>query len=204
MSDSELGVDRRLQLGFEEAVLGSFEFLLPYGLKPVERNATFVRYESKQLFVNVYHGRASFEIGVEIGSRNHTLKYQLSYIVHLAGTSAWEAEGFGRVTMFQVSSREGVQRFVPKVAELLKKYGNPFFQGDAAFYDGLEEADRLASVEYTRRQRLEGVRKKANAAWSEKDLPRVAELYRTMRDQLTEIETKRLAYAEKKPWRSSG
>ena len=204
MSDSEPGVDRRLQLGFEEAVLGTFEFLLPYGLKPVERNATFVRYESKQLFVNVYHGRASFEIAAEIGSRNHTLKYELSYIVHYAGTSAWEAEGFGRVTMFQVSSREGVQRFVPKVAELLKKYGNPFLQGDAAFYDGLEEADRLASVEYTRRQRLEGVRKKANAAWSEKDLPRMAELYRTMRDELTEIETKRLAYAEKKPWRSSG
>lgn len=85
---------------------------------------------------------------------------------------------------------------MPKVAELLKKYGDPFLRGDASFYAQLEERNRRASAEYGKRQLLEGVRKDAGAAWSEKDFDRVVKLCQRIRDELTEIETKRLAYAE--------
>src|SRR5437016_1220188 len=108
MLKAEPGVNRR-QLGFEEAVLRSFEFLRSYDLKPVERTPTLVRFESKKVFVDVYHGRASFEIGVQVGLKSRSEKYGLGYIVSWAGESAWEAEGFGRGTIFQVSSGEGVQ-----------------------------------------------------------------------------------------------
>ena len=97
----------RWQLGFKDAVLLSFGFLRTYGLKPVEEDVTLVRYESDAVFVNVYYGRGSFEIGVEIGRLDRPEKYGLDYIVSWAGKQAWEAEGFGRVTMFQASTREG-------------------------------------------------------------------------------------------------
>jgi hypothetical protein len=191
----------RSRLGFDEAVVANFGFLRSYKLKPVEKDTTFVRFESKTVFVHVYHGRASFEIGVEVGLKSRSEKYGLDYIVSWAGPSAWEAEGFSRSTMFQVSSREGVQRLVPRVAEILKKYGDPFLRGDASFYAQLDEANRRASAEYTQRQLVDRTRKNANAAWSEKDFARVVKLYRSIRNELIEIERKRLSYAEKKTLR---
>lgn len=187
----------RQQLGFEEAVLGSFDFLRSYGFRPVERNATLVRFESRRALLAVFHGRASYEIGIEVRPKDRTVKYGLDYIVSWAGKSAWEAEGFGRGTIFQVSQRDGVQRIVAKVAELLKKYGGVFLNGDAEFYDLLDDVNRRASAEYTKQQFLEDARKQAGRAWSEKDFPRVFELYQSMTDDLTKIEAKRLAYAEK-------
>jgi len=91
MFQTDPGKDR-WQLGFQDSVLSSFDFLSTYGLRPVEESATFVRYESSSVFVNVYHGRASFEIGVEIGRRDRPEKYGLDYIVSWAGKRAWEAE----------------------------------------------------------------------------------------------------------------
>jgi hypothetical protein len=202
MFGTEPGENRR-QFGFDEAVIKSFEFLRSFQLKPAKRSATLVRYESKTVFVNVYHGRASYEIGIEVGRKSSSVKYGLDYMVALAGPSALEAEGFGRSTMFQVCSREGVQQIVPKVAELLRKYGDSFLRGDIRFYEQLDEANRRASAEYAKRQLLEGVRKNADAAWSAKHFGRVAELYGTMRDELTIIEAKRLAYAEKQTRPSS-
>jgi hypothetical protein len=85
------------------------------------------------MFVNIYHGRASYEIGVEIGLKARSEKYGLGYIVSWAGETAWRSEGFGRSTLFQVSSRDGVQRIVPRVAEIARKYSEPFLGGDLAF-----------------------------------------------------------------------
>jgi hypothetical protein len=194
--ETEPGPDRD-RLRFVETVLASFEFLGSYGLKPKKTEVTWVRFESKSVFVEVYHGRASYEIGIDIGRRDRAERYGLDYIVFRAGEGAWSAEGFGRGTMFQVSSREGVQQFVPKVAELLKKYGERFLRGDPEFYDELAKANERASADYTRRQLIEGVRKKANSAWAEKNYRRVVDLYQPLREDLTEIESRRLAYAEK-------
>jgi len=196
MFRTEPGEDRD-QLGFKDAVLSSFGFLRSYGLKAIEEDVTFVRYESNAVFVNVYHGRGSFEIGVEIGRLDRPEKYGLDYIVHWAGKQAWDAEGFGRGTMFQVSTREGVHNIVPKVAELVKKYGDPFLTGRPTFYSELQKANERASVAYEREQLLTRIRKEADAAWTAKDLGRVAELLQPVRSDLTEVESKRLAYAEK-------
>jgi hypothetical protein len=196
MFQTDPGKDR-WKLGFKDAVLSSFEFLRSYGLNPLEENATFVRYESDAVFVNVYHGRGSFEIGVEVGRLDRPEKYGLGSIVSWAGKQAWEAEGFGRGTMFQVSTREGVQNIVPKVAQLMKKYGDPFLSGRPGFYDELQKANDRASVEFEREQMLTRIRKEADTAWATKDFARVAELLQPVRGDLTEIESKRLAYAEK-------
>jgi hypothetical protein len=38
-------------------------------------------------------------------------------------------------------SKEGVKSIVPKVAQLVQKYGRPFLEDDAAFYTELEKAN---------------------------------------------------------------
>lgn len=192
------GGEHRERFGFQEAVLASFEFLSNYGLKPKKKEATFVRYESKRVFVDVYHGRSSFEIGVQVGRKDRKEKYGLDYIVAWAGQGAWESEGFGRGTMFQVSTPAAVEPMVPKVAELLKKYGDRFLEGDAGFYNDLEVANERASQEYTRRLIVERTKSQAGCAWTEKDYARVVDLYQPIREELTQIELKRLAYAEKR------
>ncbi len=187
----------RAHLGFKEAVLSNFRFLRTYGLKPVEKNHTLVRYESKKVFVSVFHGRGSYEIGVDIGRMDQREKYGLGYIVSWAGEKAVEAEGFGQRTMFQVSNPEGVREIVPRVARLVEKYGSPFLTGGPEFYAELRKANERARVEFQRKQLLAGIRKEADAAWKAKDFARLTELLQPVRDDLTVVEGKRLAYAEK-------
>ncbi len=133
-----------------------------------------------------------------VGRLDRPQKYGLDYIVSWAGKDAWEAEGFGRSTMFQVSNKEGVQNIVPKVARIVQKYGQPFLEGDTAFYDELAKANERASLKFQREQIIGQIRKEAEAAWTAKDFARVAELFQPVRDELTEIDRKKLEYAEKR------
>jgi hypothetical protein len=186
----------REQLGFREAVLPSFAFLNSHGFKPVQEQVTFVRFESGAVFVNVYHGRASFELGVEMGQLdNPGGKISLNDVIAWCG--AGEAEDFGQHVVFQVSDREAVQEFVPKLARLLQKYADPFLKGDAAAYESVAEARSRTAAEYRKKMELDRIRTKAEAAWHQKDYQRVVELYGSKRDDLSNVETSRLAYAEK-------
>jgi hypothetical protein len=194
MLNKEPGPERA-KLGFKETVLSSFEFLGDFDLHPVQEEVTFVRYESSEVFVNVFHGRASFELGVEIGRlKQPTEKLTLYDIVAWAG--AEKAEGFGQHVRFQVSSRNGVQEFVPKLASLINKHAAPLLRGDGAAYDSALESQSEREKEYAKEENLKSVRSKAEAARQAKDYAQVVELYDSMRKDLTKVEGKRLAYAE--------
>lgn len=185
----------RAKLGFRETVLSSFNFLGDFGLHPVEEEVTLVRYESSEAFVNVYHGRASFELGVEIGRlKEPTEKLTLYDIVAWAG--AEKAEGFGQHVAFQVSSRKGVQEFVPKLAALIKKHAAPLLRGDRAAYDSALAIQSERAQQYAKEVNLKSVRSKVEAAWQAKDYAQVVELYDSMRNDLTDVEAKKLDYAE--------
>jgi uncharacterized protein (DUF1330 family) len=185
----------RAKLEFKDTVLSSFKFLSGFGLRPVEEKTTFVRYESPEVFVNVYHGRASFELGVEVGRLTEpNEKVTLHDLVAWAG--AEKTEGFGQHVMFQVSSRDGVKEFVPKLARLLENYGVPFLKAEGNAYRAVGEIRSQAAVEYENQVHLRDVRKKAQVAWHAKDYARVVELISPLHEELTEVEAKKLAYSE--------
>lgn len=185
----------RAKLGFKDTVLSTFEFLNEFGLRPVEEKTTFLRYESLQVFVNIYHGRASFELGVEVGRLTEPdQKVTLYEMVAWAG--AEKTEGFGQHVMFQVSSREGVKEFVPKLARLLEKYGVPFLEAQGNAYRAVLEIRSHAAVEYEKQVHLRDLRRKAEAAWHAKDYAQVVESCSPLRDELTRGEAKKLAYAQ--------
>jgi hypothetical protein len=193
----------RGQLGFKDVVLFNFKFLGEFGLRPVDEKVTLVRYESSGIFVNVYHGRASFELGVEIGRlREPEARLSIFDVVRWAG--AEKAEGFGQHVMFQVSSREGVQEFVPKLAALVKKYATPFLQGDEDAYRTALESRAKRYADEVKEGNLRALRSKADAAWQAKDYVQVVALYGPLRDGLTEVDAKKLAYAEQQVLAAEG
>lgn len=203
MLNKEPGPERA-RLGFKDTVLASFKFLSDLGLHLVEEKPTFVRYESSDVFVNVYHGRASFELGVEIGRLKQPDEAKLTIYDIVAWAGAEKAEGFGQHVMFQVSSSEGVQEFVSKLALLVKKYGTPFLKGDATAYQAALEARSRAAADYVKQMNLRDVHRKAEAAWQAKDYGQVVELYGPLRKDLTEVEAKKLAYAEQQVLAAEG
>lgn len=193
----------REQLGFTDVVLSNFKFLGEFGLRPVDEKVTLVRYESAGIFVNVYHGRVSFELGVEIGRLNEPeARLSVFDIVRWAG--AEKAESFGQHVMFQVSSRQGVQEFVPKLAALVKKYATPFLRGDEDAYRTALQSRAKRYADEVKDGNLRAVRSKADAAWQAKNYPHVVELYGPLRNDLTEVEAKKLAYAEQQVLAAEG
>jgi hypothetical protein len=193
----------RAQLGFKDAVLSNFKFLDDFGLRPIEEKVTLVRYESSEVFVNVYHGRASYELGVEIGRlKEPEAKLSIFDVVRWAG--AEQAEGFGKHVMFQVSSRQGVEEFVPKLAVLVKKHAIPLLRGDEKAYRSALELRAKQYADEVKQGNLSVVRGKAEEAWHAKDYAQVVELYGPVRDELTEVEAKKLAYAEQQVLAAEG
>jgi len=186
----------RAKLGFTNSVLTNFRFLAEMGFSPVQEEVTLVRYESASVFVNVFHGRASFELGVEIGVLCEPTEKVTLYDV-VAWADALKREGFGQHVMFQVSSREGVQQFVPKLADLVRRYAEPFLRGNTTAYTEVLEARSRAARDYERQVQLDDLRRRVETAWNSKDFAGVVELYGSVGPDMTSVEAKRLAYAEK-------
>lgn len=192
----------RWELGFKEAVLASFDFLRKYGFSCVRAEPTFVRYETsallstKNLFVNVYHGRGSYELGVEIGPRDRDqASLALPLIVEWA--SRKKGENLNQQTIFQASTREGVQQFVPKLAELVQKYATLFLEGDPTAYQSAAQHVRRDSALCEKEIQLRRVREQAEAAWHDKDYAQVVGLYEPFQEDLSRSEGMRLEYAKK-------
>lgn len=193
----------RAQLSFKDTVLANFKFLGDFGLRPVLEKVTLVRYESAEVFLNVYHGRASFELGVEIGRlKEPEAKLSIFDVVRWARSE--EAEGLGQHVMFQVSSPNGVREFVPKLAALVKKYAVPFLSGNEDAYRTALESRAKRYADEVKEGNLRVVRSKADAAWQAKDYAQFVELYSPVRNDLTEVEAKKLAYAEQHVFAAEG
>jgi len=191
--------ERRAALDFAGAVQVAFEFLVVgRGFRLVRSEPTLVRYESEPLFVNVFHGRGSYEVGVEIGilgdEETERHPFSLGELMRLEDAEA--AERFRRP---QISSdRLALAGAVREQSRLFWRLAEPLLAGKPGVVERLRTERRAATERYFREQELDRVRREAERAWQEKDHARLVELYRSIEDALTEVEAKRLAYASKR------
>jgi hypothetical protein len=189
----------RARLGFPQAVTAAFNFLVEdYSFRCVKRDHTFVRFESKATFINVYHGRSSFELNVEIGElkaceQDSEIAFTIGEILY--SVKAPEADNY---RPYQVHTTDLINKFVNELADLVKKYAVPALTGDRFFFQEVakDQADR--SNEYLREMAHRRTRSEVEAAWRQKDFGRVVNLYNSILESLTPAEAKRLAYAKKK------
>lgn len=189
-------VTNRSDLRFVEAVEDAFSFLVEecgFRIASAEE-PTFVRYESDTTFLNVYHGRQSYELNVEVGSiadpvgRSYRLPDVLGAIL---------GRDDKRRTYFQASNREAVRRCVQVIADLVAQHYGPVLKGDAEVLGRIAAHTSESSQAHTREVVQRPVREAAEKAWHAKDYARVQELYESVRESLTLVERKRLEYAEK-------
>lgn len=180
----------RSRLGFAEAVARWFSFLeSTFGFHQVKQDATFVRYESDVLFLNVFHGRGSYEIGVELGKlEKPEVHYRLPVLV------AALAPGYTGSTVFQASSRSSVERCVAEVARTLEAYCGAALRGDAETFRVVEQEARAESERVTLQAQFGAIIDRADQAWDTKDLGRARELYRRAEAALDATRRRRLHY----------
>jgi hypothetical protein len=188
----------RASLGFPDAVMSAFAFLTKnFSFRCVKRDVTFVRLESDAVFVNIYHGRASYELNVEIGE---SIVPENPFTI---GEILWliTPENAASYRPYQVTTKEGVQKFVPELARLVMDYATPAVIGDHDFFKQLSELRTQRSQHYLKQIKLNRVRAEVETAWRQKNYRRVIELYDSMKDDLTPTEAKKLEYATKQATR---
>jgi hypothetical protein len=189
----------RVSLGFVDAVISAFNFLVEdFSFRCVRQDISLVRFESNSVFVNVYHGRVSFELNVEIGELaigegNPEVPFTIGEILHLVNPK--EATNYHP---YQVHTVDSVKKFVTELAKLVKEYAIPALMADHDFFQQVAEVQAKRSDAYLKNLHLNRIRTDVEAAWHQKNYPRVIELYDSMLEDVTPAEAKRLAYAKKK------
>lgn len=187
----------RRALHFAETVGEEFGFLAASGFELVQSQPTFVRFESRRAYVNVYHGRRSFELGLEIGplqtTRLEESPFSMSEIVRLA-----EPEDSGGYRNFATRTVEGVNEGVRRLASLLRGYVESGLLRDPGVFARLGRQRAAWSEELARSVDLAQLRRELDPAWHAKDYSRVVELLEPLRAALTPSELKTLAFAKKR------
>lgn len=184
----------REYLGFALAAENAFRFLVEdFGFRVIRREPTFVRYESQAAFVNVYHGRSSYEIGLEVGPRAEVSgraeeKFMLGDILEACGEP-------GGAAFRQAETGEEVSRYLYELAELAKKFGVPAFRGEREFYSRLRETQTRLAHEFLLNQRLRRARSVASEAFGRGDYRRVVAELGPFSRYLDEEDAGRLADA---------
>lgn len=196
--------ESRSEFDFARGVRRTFDFLIrEYGYAITDSCTTFVRYEAGETFVNVFHGRASYELGVEIGRWIHVRGKKVEQKFPLGDIISFQTDpvGMGFQT-YTATTRADLEKFLEKLAIWTKEHGGPALEGRAEFFDALSIQNARASKEG--RESLESARLRARAekAWHDRDYACVISAYEQISQDLEtvplkESEAGRLRYARR-------
>lgn len=188
----------RDRLGFKEQALKYFTFLIDvYGFHCVTAKVTFVRFESQKVFVNIYHGRASYEIEFEIGLLTSNGKKERSItssaFLELIGCKEKADKPF-----WQANTKEGIEKGIAKMAAFIRQHATKALQGDIPTFETLFSIQKQSWDRHLEGMKLQNIREKANEAWKFKDYAKLVELFEPVKCELKPAEVKKLEYAKKR------
>lgn len=185
------------KLGFPQAVKEFCSFLeSEYHFRIKRLDETFVRYESENVFVEIYHGRVSREIGLEFGlltSRGTLGRHSIGKLILLN-----DPENYRNYRYFATQTPEGVKKGVSQISNLLKSYGHQALLGNGDFFDQLKTLGKKIIHNRIDEDRAERIRPQAEEAFRSGDYGKAAELYGSIEPSLTPTEAKKLAFARSK------
>jgi hypothetical protein len=185
-------------------VLNQFSFLKDLGFADVRSEATFVRYESSSMAINVYHGRLSYEIGLELESLREPIEtYQFSALLRLL--SAQRAKDY---RVFASRTVDGVTEGVQRLAVLFRECVGAGNLNDPQLFAQLKMHRDEWSRKYALEVQLAHAHGALETAWAKKDFGKVVQILHPLREHLSGSDIKKLVYATKQApistrvWRS--
>lgn len=181
----------RSRLNFANTVTQRFAFLVEFGFFQTESLSTIVWYQRGDLDLNVYHGRQSCEIGLQVGHAAE--QFSLSELIRVTDPVAAEQYRNPAATT-SADLTAGVDR----IAELVRRYGERALRDDPGFFADLRRQRKSWSEAYALDVLAEQIRPKAEAAFREERYQEAAELYEKIAPRLGATEQKKLAAARKR------
>lgn len=183
---------------FEELVEVHFQSMMTErGFRAVSMERTLVRYESDRVYLNVYHGRRSYELAIEVdlldSARNMEPGFSLGELMDLYAPD--EDKDF---RYFVARTPHGLEKGIRQLAERVERYANPVLTGDSVIFTRLHEQRERWKRDFAEDVRATQVRPKAEAAFRQKDYGEAARLYESIRGILTRAERKKLVFAQER------
>ncbi|WP_146844081.1 hypothetical protein, partial [Cellulomonas composti] len=181
----------------------AFGFLLARGFALAELSDTVARYESSRRLVQVFHGRASYELGVDLGRWIEVDGVRCEQVFPLRDVIALRrapAEaGLGGTT---ATTSGAVRRFLGLLGSLTREFAEPMLIEGDEWFELLSElnADRSSSGQQT--LRASRLRERADSAWRRGDFGAVVIAYSEIEGELRSVtlrpsERGRLEYARR-------
>jgi hypothetical protein len=182
----------RSWLRFGPAVEDEFSFLLAEGFDLVESAPTIVRYQKGESCVMLFHGRRSWEIGLEVGPAGGE-RFSIDGVLEAAG--AIEAATYRAPA---IGTAAGVAKWVHTIADLFRRYGRPAWELDPVFLERMRQQTRVWWSAFNLKSLANRNRPRAATAFREGRYREAAELYEEMAEALTPAEKKKLALARRR------
>jgi hypothetical protein len=189
----------RSELGFPSAVRRHFGFLLDEGYEIEYEQPTRVRYSRGVEFIDVFHGRASYELGVEFG-RKLTLDGEIVE-QQFPLLSVLELKPTQEVTVrpLTATSAPNVNRFLGELASLSRYHALPILREVSDPFDKISERVRQAGEALRDSQLAARLRGRAEDAWKRQDYEDVVLALQQLEQEglssLTQSEAGKLRYA---------
>lgn len=185
---------KREDLGFAREVLSSFSFIEAYNYSVNEEHETLVGYRGTFGYINIYHGRSSYEIGIHVYPPNEYPKdgYSMSELMRLI-----DAEKAKKYRNPIAMTPFDVNKYVKEQAQRFEKYGQRILSGDSSIWPELMQQKQKWAEEYATNMLLSQSRIEAKVSFRKHNLQRVIDLLKDFEKLLTPSEKKMLEYAKK-------
>jgi len=181
--------------GFQGMVVEVFKWIELYGYRIYGEDSTIVQYKGSLGYVNVYHGRYSYEVGVEISppGEGDMVTYSMSELIRLK-------DNILAITYRNpiAITPQTLEAFLADQSQRLKIYGQQIFAGDSAIWHELKHQRQQWSEEYAMNVLLSQVRPEAERSFRDHDYKRVVKLFSVVENRLSPTECKKLKYAREK------
>lgn len=191
MKLSVISGDGAGRLDFVDLVLSAFAFLPRLGFVVARREGTFVRFENDNVFVNVYHGRASYQVGLELGRIRESDIYSLHEL--LSATAPADTEQ----ARCQTTDPQVLGRCLSSIAMTIQQRCDLLLKGDTDAFEKLDAAVAPGRRAVTLQAQFGAVIDRADKAWESKDFSKATALYERSQPALDETRMRRLEYLKK-------
>jgi hypothetical protein len=181
----------RSALGFNKCVKKYFNYLLSeYGYIIAKEEVTLVSFKRNKMEITIYHGRQSYEIGMEITFSDGKMATLYEILKVMAPEDS-------KKIVKMASNKKTVEISLLEISCIFKARCGDLLR------DKLDENRIFKKISDNRKKyssvyQYGALKDKAEIAWQNKNYPEAKEIYMSISDHLDEKERRRLAYLKLK------